>query len=508
MSLGIGHLRKSDFKPLRVVVAVVAFSVALNVVELLQGGVVGTYDSSIYFLGSAQIISGWFPYRNFLFLHPPGMLELLLPFGALSHVLGIDAAFNTSRLLILCIATANVGLIAWILRFRGRVAMLAAAAALSLSPANAVTATGVKLEPVFTLFVLCALNLVFSEKTLASTTRSRWIGIFFGCALAVKLWALIPIFILFLFLWKTDRTTVKLAGTWTAATFLISSLPFILLSPESYVRDVFWLQVTRPPFVQVAIWNRLEDLAGIYFVSSPLKTAITAFWLIFLATCSVLCLRPKPQRLLNRYAVATMWVALLVTLIPTEFFDYYSYFYAPFAALIIGIAAEAFTPRFRGLKRSWKITLKILLATALVGGVAFSTFAYRKDSEVCRNLHFPSEAVSAIRSNQCLVADHPYLLILSGRNGIKPAHCVSPLDSSALWIRYHVAPSQPSAPLINYWKEVLSNANFVELLNQNDAVVPWDYPDQQPLASWFDQHFVQVAGDQGVRLYRKRHAHS
>ena len=71
-----------------------------------------------------------------------------------------------------------------------------------------------------------------------------------------------------------------------------------------------------------------------------------------------------------------------------------------------------------------------------------------------------------------------------------------------------MAPSQPSAPLINYWKDVLSNANFVELLNQNDAVVPWDYPDQQPLASWFDQHFVQVAGDQGVRLYRKRHAHS
>ncbi|HWD24554.1 MAG TPA: hypothetical protein VG368_03755, partial [Acidimicrobiales bacterium] len=46
------------------------------------------YDDGVYFGASLRLIEGVFPYRDFVFVQPPGITVVLAPFAALSHLIG------------------------------------------------------------------------------------------------------------------------------------------------------------------------------------------------------------------------------------------------------------------------------------------------------------------------------------------------------------------------------------------------------------------------------------
>ena len=89
-------------------VAAVALTVRLTV-SLRGGGLFGVhaYDDGVYFAAASALMAGRLPYRDFLFLHPPGVALALAPFagmGWLTHdALGLAAA----RVAWTCIGATN-----------------------------------------------------------------------------------------------------------------------------------------------------------------------------------------------------------------------------------------------------------------------------------------------------------------------------------------------------------------------------------------------------------------
>jgi hypothetical protein len=73
---------------------------ACRLVPVLRGGGlsgVDTYDPSVYYAAAVGLFSGRMPYRDFLLLHPPGILLALQPFAALGAVVGDPIAMASAR---------------------------------------------------------------------------------------------------------------------------------------------------------------------------------------------------------------------------------------------------------------------------------------------------------------------------------------------------------------------------------------------------------------------------
>ena len=68
---------------------VLAFAARLWPV-LHGGGLFGLagYDDGVYESAADAVVSGRLPYRDFLLLHPPGLIYLLAPFALLGRVIG------------------------------------------------------------------------------------------------------------------------------------------------------------------------------------------------------------------------------------------------------------------------------------------------------------------------------------------------------------------------------------------------------------------------------------
>src|SRR3954452_3278060 len=76
-------------------IALLAF--AARLLPTLHGGGVGgisDYDEGVYFGGAQALTAGRLPYRDFVLLHPPGIILLLTPFAMLARVVTDQRAFE------------------------------------------------------------------------------------------------------------------------------------------------------------------------------------------------------------------------------------------------------------------------------------------------------------------------------------------------------------------------------------------------------------------------------
>src|SRR5919112_759301 len=96
-----------------VAVAAVAFLTRAWLVLRHAGlGGLNHYDDGVYYAGAAALVSGRMPYRDFLFLHPPGILLALSPFAALGAVTSDSVGLAVARVAFWGIGALNAGLVA------------------------------------------------------------------------------------------------------------------------------------------------------------------------------------------------------------------------------------------------------------------------------------------------------------------------------------------------------------------------------------------------------------
>lgn len=106
-------------RPAVPIIAVAALAFAIRVVVVFPGGALcglGDYDDGVHYSAAVGLMHGRLPYRDFLFLHPPGIVLALYPFALLGLGIGDPNSFAAARLCWMGLGALNGALVTTILK--------------------------------------------------------------------------------------------------------------------------------------------------------------------------------------------------------------------------------------------------------------------------------------------------------------------------------------------------------------------------------------------------------
>ena len=376
------------------VVAATAFVVRLAMVlrGAGLGGVFG-YDDGVYYSASTSLLWGRMPYRDFLLLHPPGIVLALAPFAALGRLTSDATGFETARVGFMLVGSVNAGLVVVAARRVGLVAATAGGLFYALWVPVALTETTTRLEPLVTLGLLAALAVLANRVG----ETSRWAQVAAGCALgaamAVKIWAAAPVAVVLVWcLWRLGpRATARVAAA-GAATATAICLPFLLAAPTDMVRMVVLDQLHRPHSPGRTA-HRLAGILG-FLAWSP------AAWCVAAGLTALVVMAAAAPRPLGRAAVGLLVVQVTVLLLAPSYFPFYAAFVAPALALVV--AAGVACLRSARLRR--------VAVLALTGGLAWLLTVVPGTSV---GVALPEQQLRPLMaSDRCVTSDSPGLLVL------------------------------------------------------------------------------------------------
>jgi len=302
----------------------------------------GDYDDGVYFSASALLVRGVLPYRDFVFVHPPGILL----FYALTSWLRDPAhAFVAARLLAALVGAANALLAGAIaLRAAGPLAGIAAAALYAVYP----DAVGVErssfLEPVLNLACLSS-----AFVWLAPGERPRrpgLAGVLAGAACAVKVLGGIWV-VAALVSPPRERARAALGrfllGGLIAGGVLVA--PFALPAPASFVEQVLTFQLTRPPDGAVERSARLPEIAAGGHLGATLLAAVA------LIAIGIAIARRSPVTRVERFFATATVLTIAAFLASASFWAQYDSYLAACECVLAGLGAAALV-RWTPLPRS------------------------------------------------------------------------------------------------------------------------------------------------------------
>ncbi|MEJ7697760.1 MAG: hypothetical protein WKF78_14365 [Candidatus Limnocylindrales bacterium] len=118
------------------------------------------YDDGVYFASAVAFVHGVVPYRDFLFLHPPGIIVLLSPFALLGAATDDSTGFAVARVAFMLLGALNASLVMLVAGKYGRRSALFAGALYAIwYSAIRVERTTLLLAPETTLLLISALVL-------------------------------------------------------------------------------------------------------------------------------------------------------------------------------------------------------------------------------------------------------------------------------------------------------------------------------------------------------------
>ncbi len=342
-----------------VTVATTAFAVRLTPV-LAGGGLFGrgNYDDGVYYTAAAGFVHGLMPYRDFLLLHPPGIVLALAPFAALADLVGEPTAFAVARIGFMIIGSANAVLVAVALRRLGLAAAMVGGLTYAVFfPAVYVEHTTL-LEPLATGFLLGAVSLIGSAPRShaveipsgarafrsAHTGLLRMImaGVLLGVATAIKVWGVVPAVAMIAWVLATlgwRRALATTAGYAAGATAIC--LPFFVAAPRQMWRLVLLAQLGRPR-VAGGWLERVHDIAGL----TPFGSIATG-WLVLAGAVLLFGSLAAWQSREGRVGVLLFGVTVALLLTTPSWFLHYAALSAAPTALVLGAAAGWLSVRIR-----------------------------------------------------------------------------------------------------------------------------------------------------------------
>ena len=287
-----------------------------------------------------------------------------------------------------------------------------------------------------------------------------------------------------------------------AAGFLIPSLPFFLLAPRNYVRDLVAIQFLRhhaPTTASAA--DRLMYVTGIPGLPSIHATHTLAFILAAGSRSS----SPSPtwrrcaRTTFDWFVLAAAALSVAAMFISPDFHFHYTYFPAVFVALLFGVSCDR-VGRFAGsvasshFERRPKIGLVpilgvLLIVAAGVWGVGQATRFDRDDPGIITVGDMGLAVEHVVPKGACTVTDEPALTVTANRFVPDRASCPDVVDTFSTWIAYDPKTLPPSngpfnAKLVAAWRSWLGAADYA-VLTDSPFRIPWS-PD---LIAWFNQNY-------------------
>ncbi len=472
-------------------------------------------DDGVYLGVATRMVHGVLPYRDFDFLHPPGLPLLISPLTLLGRLIGTRDALVLARCLTALVAGLNSALAALVVRHRGTPTMAVAGFLMATYPLAVTADVSLLLEPYLVCFCLLGAVLLFRHGELASPGRIAWAGAALGFAGAIKVWAVFPAIAAVAVCVPLWRRAVRPLLVGVLLGFGIPVLPFFLAAPRAMLHDVISAQLGRSstPIYALSIAQRLEKITGLSALPNLHATTGQAIALSIALAVVVVVVYTITGRRTSRvewFAVAAVATVLTCMFLSPEFYDHYAYFPAAFGAVLLALcagriydAAIHLLARWRpGGRTVWRagVTLAVVLGA---GGVLLVQQGTSFASNFLASSNDPSARVDAtIPAGACVVTDYTTLLVDSNRFDPASPGCPALVDPFGMWITRdhgHPPPTPPPFPasFVAVWQQAFERADYVVLSVPLSDYIPWTLA----LDRYFEANYVLVSSQPHTYVY-------
>lgn len=432
------------------------------------------YDDATYFGTAVRLVHGVIPYRDFVYVQPPGLPLLLTPFAALSYAIGTRDGLALARIAMPLLAGAQVLLVGRLIRHRGLAATIVACGVMAFYTDSIVAQHTVLLEPVSCLFCLIGFALAFEGDRLSSDRRLVWAGIALGFAGSVKVWAVVPALVLAIACVPAWRRALRVAAG-AAAGFFVPVLPFLATAPGTFIHEVIVIQLERALPERVSLHYRLSEMLGLSGFTSDLagNTAsnhlvdeMAVVLLVFVVVAYALPWRGWPR--LDLVALATAGLMAGALLVPAEFYYHYPAFLTPWAALALGVATSRYSDAVHRRLAEGNVR-RVLQALALAGLAAAVVAVATTDFVLLGhvNEYDPGPSVDAVvPAGGCAITDDPGYLVSANRLVSSVPGCPPFVDDSGIALaddngRAASVPGSLSQQLVATWLNAINHADYL-----------------------------------------------
>ncbi len=396
---------------------VAVFAAALRVILILdrQAGfdaqVNASYDEAVYVGASWLLRQGHLPYRDFVFVFPPGFLIVMWPITTLAGLFGGPALALTGLRIAAAVAGGcNTFLVARMgARWMGWAGGLSSALIFATLPAVVGSDTVGLQEPFVNLAVLLAFSLWIPKDRDSRRQPSVVVGLLLGVAISIKLVAgvfLIPVLIVGLFRRPlVDRARlVALAAAPVVATIVAFG---VSVGWRVQFEQIVAAQVLRPRDGEglSRINSLLPILHGRAGTVDPIAGA--AVWVAVALFASV-CI----AALIGESAHGRLWgltglVTGLALMVSPSYFWHYGSLLAPAAAMLVSWLVVATIAALRQ-RQDWFAPTAVVGVAILIGATQLVSVFEDADTVSART---GPELAQAIAAAGCLVAQRPQALL-------------------------------------------------------------------------------------------------
>jgi len=459
-----------------IVLACAAVAAGLAGLQLSRpGNLFGqTEDISTYLGAAVRLVHGVLPYRDYVYVQPPGFVLLASPFGLLAKAVGTRNALATLRSCTPLIAAASVILVGRLVRHRGRLVTLVACGVMALYPAELFALENGMLEPVLNLVCLLGASLLFEGDRLAGSRRLLLSGIAFGFAGTVKAPAILPVIVAAALCAPDLKHRLLPFASGVVAGFALPVLAFFIEAPSALFHDVILTQLARGPGAgeSAGVGLRLWSLA--FFSGRNVVILLTA-GVVAGVVVAALLVPPKRLAPLERFAFGAAVLVAAAQFVTAQYYPHYAAFEAPFGAVLLGISL--------GRLRSWRAPR--LFTTVAVAGLTVLLVAQVLRVEAETGSDLSSSVVSVVPAGACALASNPNLLVNSNRFVASEPGCTEMTDPFGTMLAFE---SDPGAG-VGVFRTALSQSDYVVV---DGGISGWLKGSYAALIPYVEDHFRLV----------------
>ncbi|HET9647156.1 MAG TPA: hypothetical protein VFP34_02875 [Microlunatus sp.] len=445
-----------------VVVVVFLVALAARLVPVLRGGGllgVDTYDDGVHYASALALVSGRLPYRDFLLLHPPGVVVALAPFALLGHLTYDGWGLAAGRVAWMAMGSLTAVLVALALRRAGWWAALVGGIGYAVYlPATRAERTTM-LEGLTSFLLALALVLLGTSRL---RNRHRWwvyagSGALLGFATATKIWGIVVVLVVAGWVAMTAGMLLALRvllGAVIAAS--VVCLPFFLAAPSSMWQMVVADQVGRPELPLGAL-ARLAMIVGL--PDEPPGNPAVVIAAVAAVGLMLLVALASGDRVAPALAIA-MGAVILVS---PSFYPHYPAVLAVPLALTAGTAAAA----IRDWTAGWSVIVGRVGAVAALAALVVLAMPF---TQLKVGARLPVASLAAVVDGRpgCVTADDPTILVDFGvfdRNIERGCPVVVDLTGYS----YHLTPGVD----LPRTRNVVFQDFALDYLSSGEVALPW-----------------------------------
>ncbi|WP_338869298.1 hypothetical protein [Myxococcus stipitatus] len=453
-----------------------------------RGGALGhpvDYDEGVYFSAAALLSHGVLPYRDYFFVHPPGIAVLLAPVAALARGFDAALAFTVVRWLVPVFGALSTLLCGRIAQTQwGTWAGVVAALAYAVFPKSSSTERGLFLEPLLNLTCLAMAWVWLRHRSNDSPWRRDLLaGGLLATACAIKLtagaWVIAMV-------WALGLAGQGRRALWVVLVAAVVGLvwlgPFFALAPTAMLDGLLRFQLLRPPDGELDVWRRL------LLILREGHVGLTAL--------SLLGLLLALSRTGRREAVAerlfsAAWLLTVATFLSSKsYWIQYNAHLAPTMAVLAGLGASV---PLRWAQTRSRTQAALVTATVILLALSPLPVAIRAAKQSDRGLLALGNTLrNAAPTDAALCTFEPAWAIAAGRIPGIPRGAPVLVDPYGLMLSDSLGGPGRFANAAAAFEDERSQRSMLPLLERCDVLVLGGRGEWQLSSSsehWVQQHF-------------------